>query len=192
MKARTGLFFAAALAAALLQIGFLAWMIQARADILRHGWEVRLKVEPVDPRDLLRGDYVRLGYGISVLPKTLFSTPPAGTLAEGAIVLVDVQADEKGLFQPVAMHLPQGAPPPDEKSVRLRGALRSGLSPATDRVRLRYGIERFYLPEGEGRAIEADMRKRSFYVIAAVSAAGQAQIKAFQDGDTTLYQEPLY
>ncbi|MVA97588.1 hypothetical protein GN330_10055 [Nitratireductor sp. CAU 1489] len=191
MKARTGL-FAAALVAALLQIGFLAWMIQARADILRNGREVRLKVEPVDPRDLLRGDYVRLGYAISVIPKTLFSTPPAGALAEGAIVLVDVLADEKGLFQPVAAHLSENAPPQRVASVRLRGTLASSSPLSADTVRLRYGIERFYLPEGEGRAIEADMRERSFHVIAAVSDAGQAQIKAFLDGDTILYEEPFY
>jgi uncharacterized membrane-anchored protein len=191
MKPGTGL-FAAALGVALLQIGFLAWMIQARADILRNGREVRLEVEPVDPRDLLRGDYVRLGYDMSILPKTLFSTLPEHALAEGTPILVDLEADDEGLHQPVAVHLSDNAPLPDPTVVRVRGTLASSSPLSSDMLRLRYGIERFYLPEGEGRAIEADMRMRSFYVIAAVSAAGQAQIKAFQDGDTTLYQEPLY
>ena len=191
MKPGTGL-FAAALGVALLQIGFLAWMIQARADILRNGREVRLEVEPVDPRDLLRGDYVRLGYDMSILPKTLFSTLPEHALAEGTPILVDLEADDEGLHQPVAVHLSDNAPLPDLTVVRVRGTLASSSPLSSDMLRLRYGIERFYLPEGEGMAIEADMRMRSFYVIAAVSAAGQAQIKAFQDGDTTLYQEPLY
>lgn len=191
MKPGTGL-FAAALGVALLQIGFLAWMIQARADILRNGREVRLEVEPVDPRDLLRGDYVRLGYDMSILPKTLFSTLPEHALAEGTPILVDLEADDEGLHQPVAVHLSDNAPLPDPTVVRVRGTLASSSPLSSDMLRLRYGIERFYLPEGEGMAIEADMRMRSFYVIAAVSAAGQAQIKAFQDGDTTLYQEPLY
>ncbi len=191
MKPGTGL-FAAALGVALLQIGFLAWMIQARADILRNGREVRLEVEPVDPRDLLRGDYVRLGYDMSILPKTLFSTLPEHALAEGTPILVDLEADDEGLHQPVAVHLSDNAPLPDLTVVRVRGTLASSSPLSSDMLRLRYGIERFYLPEGEGMAIEADMRMRSFYVIAAVSAAGQVQIKAFQDGDTTLYQEPLY
>jgi uncharacterized membrane-anchored protein len=191
MKPGTGL-FAAALGVALLQIGFLAWMIQARADILRNGREVRLEVEPVDPRDLLRGDYVRLGYDMSILPKTLFSTLPEHALAEGTPILVDLEADDEGLHQPVAVHLSDNAPLPDPTVVRVRGTLASSSPLSSDMLRLRYGIERFYLPEGEGRAIEADMRTRSFYVIAAVSAAGQAQIKAFVDGVTTLYQEPLY
>lgn len=191
MKPGTGL-FAAALGVALLQIGFLAWMIQARADILRNGREVRLEVEPVDPRDLLRGDYVRLGYDMSILPKTLFSTLPEHALAEGTPILVDLEADDEGLHQPVAVHLSDNAPLPDPTVVRVRGTLASSSPLSSDMLRLRYGIERFYLPEGDGMAIEADMRMRSFYVIAAVSAAGQVQIKAFQDGDTTLYQEPLY
>ena len=58
----------AALVVALAQIGFLGWIIAGRAAILRDGREIVLKVEPVDPRDLLRGDYVRLCYEISSIP----------------------------------------------------------------------------------------------------------------------------
>ena len=53
----------AAIAVAALQIGFLSWNIASRASVLRNGQEVLLKVEPIDPRDLLRGDYVRLAAG---------------------------------------------------------------------------------------------------------------------------------
>jgi uncharacterized membrane-anchored protein len=38
-------------------------MIESRAAILRDGTEIVLQVEPIDPRDLMRGDYVRLQYG---------------------------------------------------------------------------------------------------------------------------------
>ena len=48
----------AAVLLALAQIAFLSWIIAGRAAILRDGQEVLLKIEPVDPRDLLRGDYV--------------------------------------------------------------------------------------------------------------------------------------
>ncbi|RUY82729.1 GDYXXLXY domain-containing protein, partial [Mesorhizobium sp. M7A.F.Ca.CA.001.10.2.1] len=57
-----------ALVLALVQIGFLSWIIAGRAAILRNGKEVLLKIEPVDPRDLLRGDYIILGYDISRIP----------------------------------------------------------------------------------------------------------------------------
>ena len=55
---------AAAALTALIQCGILLYMIQSRASILQNGTEVTLKTEPVDPRDLLRGDYVVLGYAL--------------------------------------------------------------------------------------------------------------------------------
>lgn len=66
-----------ALALAFVQIGFLGWIIAGRAAILRNGKEVLLKIEPVDPRDLLRGDYIILGYDISRIPaKMIANIPP--------------------------------------------------------------------------------------------------------------------
>ena len=67
-----------ALVLALVQIGFLSWIIAGRAAILRNGKEVLLKVEPIDPRDLLRGDYIFLGYEISGIPVKLIANIPAG------------------------------------------------------------------------------------------------------------------
>jgi hypothetical protein len=55
-----------------------------------------------------------------------------------------------------------------------------------------YGIERFYLPEGEGIAIQDDMRVRPFGIRLALASDGTAQIKALVDGDKTLFEEPLY
>jgi uncharacterized membrane-anchored protein len=54
--------------AALVQIALLTLMIIDRVQILRDGTEVTLQTRPVDPRDLLRGDYVVLRYDISQLP----------------------------------------------------------------------------------------------------------------------------
>lgn len=62
----------AALIAAVLQTAALGYMVESRASILRNGKEVLLKTVPVDPRDLLRGDYVILSYDISWLPPALF------------------------------------------------------------------------------------------------------------------------
>ena len=70
----------AAIVLALAQIGFLSWMIAGRAAILRNGQEVLLKVEPIDPRDLLRGDYVRLGYEIRNVPVKLVVNAPASAI----------------------------------------------------------------------------------------------------------------
>ena len=55
-----------------------------------------------------------------------------------------------------------------------------------------YGIERFYLPEGEGMAIQNDMRERPFGILPRFRRRRRAQIKALMDGDKTLFEEPLY
>ena len=65
MKQRVWL---AAILVCLLQTGAIAALIVNRAMLVSQGREIILTVTPVDPRDLLRGDYVRLGYEISQSP----------------------------------------------------------------------------------------------------------------------------
>jgi hypothetical protein len=86
---------------------------------------------------------------------------------------------------------PQNGPPAGE--VDIRGTIRDGwtLGP-DDSFSVDYGIDRYYVPEGEGRAIETDMRERPFGILAAIAGDGTAQIKALLDGQTVLYEEPLY
>ncbi len=179
---------------ALVQIGFLSWMIAGRAAILRNGQEVLLKVEPIDPRDLLRGDYVRLGYEISNVPVKLVGNTPAGEFrSEDGPIFVRLGRDQDGFWRTRSASLgaPAGAPPSGE--VDIRGAIQRGwiLGPEAS-FSVSYGIDRYYVPEGEGRAIESDLRERPFGILAAIGADGDAQIKALMDGQTVLYQEPPY
>jgi len=181
---------------AVLQIGFLGWMIAGRAAVLRDGREVLLKVEPVDPRDLLRGDYVRLGYEIGQIPIELAKNIPAAPVASGkATIFVRLEPATDGVWKLKAASL--GAPlepAPTADEVDIRGEVQSwNIAEGTGAtIRPAFGIERFYLPEGEGRQIEQDMRQRPFFVKVAVAADGAAQIKQFLDGDKVLYSEPLY
>ena len=59
-------------------------------------------------------------------------------------------------------------------------------------VRLRFGIERYYVPEGEGLEIEGELDEDNITAIIAVSKAGVPQIKALQNKGVKIYQEPLY
>lgn len=190
---RNGLPFAA-LALALVQIGFLSWIILARAAVLRDGREILLKVEPVDPRDLLRGDYVRLGYEISRVPAAMVSNFPSGGDVEAGIIDVRLRKQSDGFWRATAARLGEtvaGEPGADE--IDLQGQVFAAWNlDAGSSLSVDYGIERFYLPEGEGKPIERDMRVRSFGILAAVGADGKPQIKALMDGETKLFEEPLY
>ncbi|RFC67340.1 MULTISPECIES: GDYXXLXY domain-containing protein [Mesorhizobium] len=194
MTARRSLLLAALVAA--LQIGFLGWIIAGRAAVLRDGREVLLKVEPVDPRDLLRGDYVRLGYEISQIPGELVKNISDRSDRGGKMpIFVRIEPGTDGVWKLKAASLGDPLePPPTADEVDIRGQVESWnvSETAGSFIRPSFGVERFYLPEGEGRQIETDMRERPFFVKVAVAADGTAQIKQFLDGDKVLYSEPLY
>jgi uncharacterized membrane-anchored protein len=184
----------AAIVLAAAQIAFLSWMIAGRAAVLRNGQEVLLKVEPVDPRDFLRGDYVILTYEIRNIPVKLVANAPAGEFVttEGPIFL-RLAKDADGFWRPRAASLgkPGGAPATGE--VDIRGMISGGWTLGPDAsFSVEYGIDRYYVPEGQGRDIEIDMRERPFGIVAAIGKDGVPMIKALMDGDTKLHEEPLY
>jgi uncharacterized membrane-anchored protein len=186
---------AAALLVALAQVAFLSWIIAGRAAVLRNGQEIVLKVEPVDPRDLLRGDYVWLGYEISSIPtKQITNIQPGLQWAEDSWIYVRVKKGDDGYWHLLSATFGTplaAAPAADEADIRGHVHDGQGLGPDTS-IRVDYSIDRYYVPEGEGLAIEQDMRVRSFGVRVALASDGTPQIKALLDGDQPLYEEPLY
>jgi len=181
-----------ALVVALAQIGFLASMIAGRAAILRNGTEVTLAVEPVDPRDLLRGDYVTISYNISSLPSSIFVPSEAEDRSLYAVA-VRLSRDEDGIWQAVAAQYGDAmAAPAGEGEVDILGTTYTAPGENVANVRMHYGIERFYVPEGEGKPIEEGVRERDFTMRVAVSEGGTAQIKALYENDRLIFAEPLY
>lgn len=185
----------AAVVVAIAQIGFLVSMIAERAMVLRDGEEIVLSVEPVDPRDLLRGDYVTLSYNISRLPRSLFteSAPAAVDRDDNVAVFVRLKADEDGIFQPVAARFIQKLDTALlSGEIDIRGQTKARWSTGTGPLFVNYGIERFYVPEGEGKEIERNLRERSFRMRVVVDSAGTAQIRSFHDGEKMLFPEPIF
>jgi uncharacterized membrane-anchored protein len=185
----------AAVLLALAQIAFLSWIIAGRAAILRDGKEVLLKIQPVDPRDFLRGDYVWLTYEIRDIPVKLVENAPAGEfVTEEGSIFVRLGKDSDGYWRARSASLGEAsAKAVAQDEVDIRGTVTGGwtLGPEGS-FSVNYGMDRYYVPEGEGRAIETDMRERPFGILAAVSSDGTPQIKALMDGQAKLYEEPLY
>lgn len=183
-----------ALVLSLIQIGFLSWIIAGRAAILRNGKEVLLKIEPVDPRDLLRGDYIILGYEISRIPvKMIANIPPGKLSSDDTSIVVRLKKGADGYWAPTTAWFGKAPMPATADEADIAGHVAAGwdLGEGTT-IAPDYGIERFYLPEGEGMAIQNDMRVRPFGIRLALAGDGTAQIKALVDGDKTLFEEPLY
>src|ERR1035441_4815613 len=80
--------------------------VQERA--LAGGRVVLLETRPVDPRDLLRGDYVILSYKISDVALSLFSPALTNGLAPGETVYVALEP--RGQFHEVVLASTNGVP----------------------------------------------------------------------------------
>ncbi|BAV45788.1 Uncharacterized protein MLTONO_0885 [Mesorhizobium loti] len=184
-----------ALVLALVQIGFLSWIIAGRAAILRSGKEVLLKIEPVDPRDLLRGDYIILSYSITRIPVKMIANIPADKFSsDDTSIMVRLKKGADGYWAPTTAWFGRPPAPAAADEADIAGHVAAGWDLREEGATIApdYGIERFYLPEGQGMAIQNDMRVRPFGIRLALASDGTAQIKALVDGDKTLFEEPLY
>lgn len=131
---------------------------------LSQGTEVNLKIVPVDPRDLFRGDYVILRYEISTLSKNLYMDPME--ISEGQTVFVQL-AEKDGYH--IARRINRIEP---EYGIYLRGKIKRITS---SNMRIEYGIESYFVPEGTGRDLEREMRGGAVKV--AIDRKGNAVIK---------------
>ena len=153
---------------------------------LRTGTEVMLKTVPIDPRDLFRGDYVTLNYEISTLnleeipaedsyfeyndriylalelkdgygvPKKIYRTPPEDELyIKGMVkdIIHDWEEDEAGIITE---------------------------EPHIKELRVEYGIESYFVPEGRGIEIESQQLtgREGVDVKVVVDKYGNAVIKS--------------
>jgi uncharacterized membrane-anchored protein len=181
-------------AAGLIQVALIALLVVDRVGILRQGREVILQTQPVDPRDFLRGDYVQLDYDITVVAAGALQNRAAP--GRNAPVFVKLAPKADGLFEAVSVHLEPV--PLNDREVLIQGRVISGthcgsnLPAFCDKLRVRYGIERYFVPQGEGLEIERARDKRRVAIVAAVIPSGRAAIKRLHIDGKPVYQEPLF
>jgi uncharacterized membrane-anchored protein len=141
-----------------LQLFILVAMILGRTVPFVGAQSVLLLVEPVDPRDLLRGDYVTLGYS--------FSRIPMGTYTEGQPVYVTLVPERDGRHYRAGQFLTQ----PPASGVFIRGTAQS-------RLRATYGIESYYVQEGTGHDYEQAVRSRRLWAEVALDGQGNPALR---------------
>ena len=173
-----------------LQSAALAYMIVDRQAMLNAGRVVTLKVAPIDPRDIFRGDYVILSYDISRLEPAKLQgddkfeygqTVYVTLVREGEVWNAAAVAKDK----PVAL---QGGVP-------LRGSVQSfetGDGGITTSLTVSYGIESYFVPEGTGRALEDERQKGGLSIDVAIYAHGRGAIKALRRGGQVFYVEGVF
>ncbi|GHS91093.1 hypothetical protein AGMMS49957_17840 [Synergistales bacterium] len=148
---------------ALLPVLAMLWPVVLNSFVLTFGEQALLRTRPVDPRDFLRGDYVRLEYDISDLsnyPEIIQSS------GHGDIVYVTLKKDGDGVAEASGASLT-----PPGGGLWIKGVFSDGWSERVD-----YGIGVYYVPEGTGWELENAIAR--FDVLADVRIwRGKAVIK---------------
>ncbi|MFH0917767.1 MAG: GDYXXLXY domain-containing protein [Candidatus Omnitrophota bacterium] len=146
-------------------------LVISKQQIIKTGKTVILETVPVDPRDFLRGDYVVLRYKISTLDlQQIPSEEPY--YQRGTRVYVKLAPREK-FWEATAVKIKR---PVSDNGLYLKARVKYCYS---KKLELDYGIESYFVPEGQGKDIEKNMRqdKSSVEVEALVDKSGNAIIK---------------
>lgn len=134
------------ISAIFLQIFIIIAIVIFKLSILSGGTEILLQIEPVDPRDYLRGDYITFQYSdisrVSIV-KTAYS------IRNGDDVFVELKKkDNFWEVYFVSKNKPTGDKPFIKGKV-INGE--GGLLYST--MQISYGVEQYFIPEGKGAGV---------------------------------------
>lgn len=176
-------------------LSILSGVLVVHAWPLWTGQAALLPVTPVDPRDMFRGEYVRLDTPATRLAVRSDGATPAGTVAvipvgswwaelpvdehsrhqslRGRVVFVQLQpGGDAGESQPVSI-----SNEPLTGRTNLRGRI-SWYEPKGERLTVDYGLDSFFMQEGTAKPVEDALRLRKrVQMEIAVASSGHARIR---------------
>lgn len=161
------------LAFVLLQVVILIGIAISYYAIGWFGQEIKLKTVPVDPRDLLYGDYVTLSYDISRLEPALWKETAVAAERGNAIYVV-LRTGADGFSEPVGAYASKPAVQSGE--IVLKGRITYVWN---EDISVDYGLEKYYVPEGTGKALEDKQDRLAVRV--KVAPWSQAKIEGLED-----------
>lgn len=134
-----------------IQVLILVGIILYKLIVLGSGTEILLQIQPIDPRDPLRGDYATFSYSISNQPFYDSSI----NIQNGDTVYVPLYKSGKYW---ISEGLVSKSKP--ERGVFIKGRVVVGGSSGQlsfdsrqGNLNISYGIEQYFIPEGKGRAL---------------------------------------
>jgi uncharacterized membrane-anchored protein len=167
---------------AALQVLVLAYMAGEREWVLRTSRTIYLRSAPIDPRDAMRGDYVRVNYPMSSVPAALCQGRLVTTnatfegLRRDTRVYAALRTDTESVAE--LLSLSSERPP---GGVFIRGRTERSWG---DHVQVRYGLEALFLEQGRGHELEQPVNRDDIWVPlemkVAVSPGGLAVLDGYR------------
>ncbi len=159
------------------QIMALVFMIAKQENIISSGTKVLLKCEPVDPRSLFSGDYVILNYTISSINPGSVKVFGDKDFKRHDYIFVGLEKTRNAeIYQAVAV---------SENIKDLQGkypaVIKGRVKNSWNRINIKYGVESYFVPQGEGLVIEKDLENVTVEV--SVTDKGESAItRLFMNG----------
>lgn len=152
------------------QVVFVLLVAGAGYAVSQYGRTITLRSSPVAPDSLRSGNYLSLHYDVSELPRRLWRGE--ANPRRRRPVYVQLRPTAAGFHEAVAVYPAEPAALP-AGHVLLRGwvanAWRQGLQ-------LRFGLERYYVPEATARLLARPGQRRPLLVQVSIAPWGQARI----------------
>lgn len=150
------------------------WVVKSEY-ILITGRKVFLKTIPVDPKDLLMGDYVILNYDISPIPERYKNTKYFPN--EEVYVVLKTDKDNIAAIDRIQTerkpHEPLYIKGKISKCNTINPLWKTGTC-------INYGIESYYVKEHTGKNLEKNLRDGALVEIS-IDRHGNAKVKGFAD-----------
>ena len=149
-----------------------------KMSVLTGGTDVLLKIAPVDPRDMLRGDYATFQYDISNLDSYISG---GQQIRNGDTVYVVLRQSGKYYF---AQNVQKTKP--TDGGIFIKGTVASGgVETQSDvfqnqnfgnsRIHFVYGVEDYFIPEGKGQGFSFFNKEAAARVV--IDENGNAVLK---------------
>ena len=136
--------------AVVIQILILAGVPARKVFTITTGKTVVLKVQPIDPYNILSGYYVTLGFDISRVDAFPNASGTFQGVSDGAWCYAIVENGDDGTWKPISLERELPANLPDNRAALL-GRIKHGA--------ITYGIEEFYIPEAQRDRIAEDLTR---------------------------------
>ncbi|KEA61742.1 hypothetical protein ADIMK_4199 [Marinobacterium lacunae] len=147
----------------LLQLAVLGTEYVSSIWPLKYGQPILLKTEPIDPRSLFRGNYVRLNYAISTVERDLATEP----FRRHQPVYVALKPEGRYHVASALLHEPPQQGPFIRGRVRWAGG---------EVYRIEYGIEAFFMPKQKALAAQSAVREKEAWAQVYLLDSGKAAI----------------